>query len=75
MNAGRSTAPINTTGVPSARYRPTTTTTTNNPPITTNIPPIATKTTPNIQPKVNIPTAQVSRTFDQPTECKQELCI
>ncbi|CAF4646286.1 unnamed protein product [Rotaria sp. Silwood1] len=78
LGSSRSTPPLSTAGVTSARYH-STTTTTNNSPITkklvTNNTPIPTKTAPNIQPKNNIPTSQVSRPIDQSTECKQKLCI
>ncbi|CAF1343870.1 unnamed protein product [Rotaria sordida] len=83
LDSSRSTPPLNTTGATSARYRPTATTTNNSPittttttiknnsPLTTTVKnnsPITTKATSNIQPKVIIPTSQVSRPIDQSVE-------
>ncbi|CAF3377368.1 unnamed protein product [Rotaria socialis] len=79
LDSSRSTPPINTTGVVSARFRPatatptTTTTTTAAAKATITKPAannslITTTTTTSNQPKFTIPTSQVSRPIDQSVE-------
>ncbi|CAF4429284.1 unnamed protein product [Rotaria socialis] len=83
LDSSRSTPPINTTGVVSARFRPatatpTTTTTTTAAAKATITKPAAnnsliTTTTTSNQPKFTIPTSQVSRPIDQSVEFGQKV--
>ncbi|CAF1049407.1 unnamed protein product [Adineta steineri] len=74
LDSSRSTQVVNTTGVKSARFRSSETTTTPAAPIINNpLKSAATKIIPDTQPKITIPASQVSRPFDQPTEFGQKV--
>ncbi|CAF1074641.1 unnamed protein product [Adineta steineri] len=67
LDSSRSTQVVNTTGVKSARFRSSETTTTPAAPIINNPPKsAATKIIPDTQPKITIPASQVSQTTTTP---------